>query len=87
MAFNDVNDFYSHQASPYHTGFTTEFGECFESIKLEWIDPLGAAHGRFPPTVDTPLPDEASEAIAAERRRMPLREAPWWRAMRIGADG
>lgn len=84
MAFTSVNAFYAHQASPYHTGYMAEFAACFDSIRLEWTDPLGAAHGRFPATVDAPVPAGADPAIAAERARLPLAEASWWAARRRG---
>jgi len=41
LSFDSFNDFMTHQVADYH--HNTDFGDCFEAFKLEWVDPISGA--------------------------------------------
>ena len=38
LSFNSFEDFMVHQVADYH--HNTDFRDCFEDFKLEWVDPI-----------------------------------------------
>lgn len=82
--FSDANGFFIHQASSYHIalGLAMRQLDVIENMRVEWIDPAGAAHAQFPPTTDKPLPRDASVDVKREKENFPVREAPWWLDLR-----
>lgn len=61
LSFDDFAGFLEHQTSPHHE--IAPLGDVIESIKLEWVDPLGKASG-LAPTNRQDLPAGASELMA-----------------------
>ena len=41
LSFNSFEDFMTHQVAEYH--HNTDFRDCFEDFKLEWVDPISGA--------------------------------------------
>lgn len=80
--FDDVNGFYAHEAGGKHVSLGPHFLKCFEDAQIEWIDPLGSAHGRFPATRDAPLPRDSDGAIGKEKEKFPPPDIAWWTQMR-----
>lgn len=58
LSFDDFDGFMVHQVADYH--HDAGFSECFESLRLEWVDPIQGA-APLPPseTVATRDPDKS----------------------------
>lgn len=78
LSFDDKWAFYAHQMSDHHEGH--DFGDVLAGIELEYIDPVTGAGGDLAPTLDPPLPDDASAEQRNAQERFPLTIAPWWGA-------
>lgn len=76
LSFTDKWAFYEHQMSDYHEGH--DFGDVLEAIRLEYVDPVEGAGGDLAPTLDPPLPADATEAQRTAQSRYPLQIPEWW---------
>ena len=77
LSFDDYHGFLAHQSSDHHETATPELRELTESIRLEWVDPIGSA-SPLSPTDPQPLPDGASPvAVLYHERFADIGEA-WW---------
>jgi len=80
-SFDDYAGFLRHQASDHHEA--PDFGAVIESIRLEWVDPVGGAAPLVPTVAQEPPPD-ASERMRQYAVRQALEVQPWWSALRDG---
>lgn len=76
LSFDDKWAFYRHQMSEHHEGH--DFGDVLAGIELEYLDPVKGSGGGLPATLDTPLPDDADEAMRTAQERFPLAIPAWW---------
>lgn len=79
LSFTDRFAFLQHQISDYHEGF--DFAALLKAIELEWVDPVTEASPLIP-THNSPLPDDASEAIKAAADMYVLAVQDWWQEHR-----
>lgn len=77
LAFRDSGAFYEHQASDWHEQYTNPLRDCWETIRLEILDPVPGA-SPLSPTVEQPLPDDAPEAQRRHEAAIPITRAAWW---------
>lgn len=74
LSFTDHAAFVAHQRSDHHEAASPELGELIESIRLEWVDPVGGASELPPTTPGAP-------------GRWAAQVAGWWAgARRAGGD-
>jgi quinol monooxygenase YgiN len=82
----DENAFAFHNATPYHDRLAVlEREDVIQEARWEWVDPVAAAHAKFPPTApsDAPLPPDASDYVKEWKAKVgPVREASWWAELR-----
>jgi quinol monooxygenase YgiN len=76
LSFANKAAFYEHQMSDHHEGH--DFGDVLEDIKLEYVDPVKGCDGGLAPTLDTPLPADASAKQRTAQERFPLAIPAWW---------
>ena len=76
LSFDDKWAFYRHQMSEHHEGH--DFGDVLAGIELEYLDPVKGSGGGLPATLDTPLPDDADNAMRTAQERFPLAIPAWW---------
>lgn len=81
LSFDDYNTFLVHQSSDHHEEEGKNYGPLFESIRLEWLDPIQGAS----PLVSTnmqPLPAGASDLIRRYHEMLPAQVQEWWGPLR-----
>ncbi|WP_448586811.1 putative quinol monooxygenase [Thermaurantiacus sp.] len=76
LSFRDKWAFYHHQMSDHHESH--DFADVLAGIRLEYLDPVKGAGGGLPPTLDPPLPPDASPELATAQKRFPLTIPAWW---------
>lgn len=81
LAFDDHRAFIDHQTSDHHETASPRLGPVIESIRLEWVDPVGGA-SPLPPTEHQEAPDGADELTAAYTDRYAAAVADWWEGQR-----
>lgn len=81
LAFADHRAWIEHQTSDHHESASPELGPLIESIRLEFVDPVGGA-SPLPPTEYQPPPDDADQLTAAYSERFRATVATWWGALR-----
>jgi quinol monooxygenase YgiN len=77
LAFTDQNAFLAHQTSDHHEQASGALGEVIESIRLEWVDPIGEA-APLPPTQTQELPADANDLLRRYAVRFAPQIAAWW---------
>jgi len=75
LSFEDKMAFYVHQASDYHEGH--DFASVLADFTLEYLDPVKGACA-LPPTLNSPLPSDATDALRAAEALFPINVAAWW---------
>ena len=80
-SFADAHGFLVHQTSDHHEGYGPDLRDVIETMRLEWVDPIGGA-SPLVPTNDQPLPADASELMKEYYPRFSKLAADWWSAMR-----
>lgn len=75
LSFEDKWAFYVHQASDYHEGH--DFESVIAGFELEYLDPVRGAC-ELPPTLNPPLPNDASEITRRTEGLFPIAMADWW---------
>lgn len=80
LAFRDARAFYEHQASDWHEGYTPDFRECYETIRLEVLDPVQGA-SPLPPTAAQEMPADAPEAVKRHADTYRIARQSWWDAI------
>ncbi|MEL6891560.1 MAG: antibiotic biosynthesis monooxygenase [Actinomycetota bacterium] len=81
LSFADHRAWIDHQASDHHEADAVARRECLDSIRLEFVDPVGGASD-LPPTEQQDAPDGASELVAKYTERFQAQIADWWLALR-----
>jgi quinol monooxygenase YgiN len=77
LSYEHEIDFLHHQVSDHHEVAGARFAPMFESVRLEWLDPVpGANHA--PPGVIDELPADASQALRKAKHRFSAQVAEWW---------
>ena len=84
-AFDDVRAFIDHQTSDHHEDPGPDLREVIDTIRVEWVDPVGSA-SPLPPTDPQPLPDGASALAARYRDRFAVDVPAWWRLLRQSSN-
>jgi quinol monooxygenase YgiN len=75
LSFEDKWAFYVHQASEYHEEH--DFESVLAKIELEYLDPVKGACD-LPPTLNPPLPADATNAQRATEAIFPISVPGWW---------
>ena len=75
LSFEDKWAFYVHQASEYHEGH--DFESVLANIELEYLDPVKGACD-LPPTLNPPLPVDATDTQRATEAIFPISVPGWW---------
>jgi quinol monooxygenase YgiN len=81
LAFDDYRSFIVHQTSDHHEAASPVLGECIESIRLEWLDPVRGASDLVPTEHQDAAPD-ADELTRMYTRRFAADVADWWLPLR-----
>jgi quinol monooxygenase YgiN len=81
LSFDDHSAFIVHQTSDHHEVASPQIGEVVESIRLEWVDPIGGASGLSPTNTST-APADADALVAKYTERYAAHVANWWLALR-----
>ena len=81
LSFDDHRAFIVHQTSEHHETESPRIGECVESLRLEWVDPIQGACD-LPSTDHQTAPDGASDLTAKYTDRFAAQVADWWLSMR-----
>jgi quinol monooxygenase YgiN len=81
LAFDDFQSFIVHQTSDHHERESPELGQCIESIRLEWVDPVEGS-SELVPTEHQPASDDADELTVTYTERFAAHVAEWWRPLR-----
>ena len=81
VAFDDFNTFIAHQVSDHHEQASAVLGSVVESIRLEWVDPVGGASELLPTQMQPPPPD-ADELTRLYHDRFAAQIADWWEQLR-----
>ena len=81
LSFDDHQSFIVHQTSDHHEEESPNIGDCVESIKLEFVDPISGASD-LPPTNHQGAPDGADELTLKYTESYKAQVADWWLALR-----
>ncbi len=81
LAFADHRAWIHHQTSDHHETASPELGPLIESIRLEFVDPVGGA-SPLPPTEFQPAPDDADPLTETYTERFRAQVVQWWGALR-----
>ena len=81
LAFDDFLGFLRHQTSPHHEGSSPALGELIAELRLEWLDPVGAASD-LGPTEMQDLPEGADDLTRAYHQLFAADVQPWWQPLR-----
>jgi hypothetical protein len=79
LSFDDFVGFLKHQTSPHHEN--AGLGGVIDSIKLEWVDPVGKASA-LAPTNKQDLPAGASELMTRYHAQLSPAVQDWWQPLR-----
>lgn len=79
LAFKNALGFYNHQVSEWHEKQLAGLYECFETVHLEFVDPVQGAGSGLPRTRDDPLPADASPRLQEYFKQFPVITSEWWR--------
>jgi quinol monooxygenase YgiN len=85
LSFTDNDGFLTHQTSEHHEAASPAIGELVESVRLEWVDPIGSS-SPLPATRPTTVPEGAGDLWRRYARWFAVEEATWWLPLRA-ADG
>jgi quinol monooxygenase YgiN len=77
LSYEHEVDFLRHQISDHHEEGSKAFAPMFESVRLEWIDPVPGANHITYGTFDD-LPADASDELRTAQRRYGAKLAQWW---------
>ena len=80
-AFDDFLAFLAHQTSEHHEELGPQITQTFESIRLEWVDPI-AGVSSMAATDMQPLPEGASALEVSYHDRFAADVRDWWRPLR-----
>lgn len=81
LSFDDHRAFIVHQTSDHHETEAPKIGDCVESLKLEFVDPVQGASD-LAPTNQQAAPDDADELTRTYTERYAAQVADWWLSMR-----
>ena len=81
LSFDDQRTFIVHQTSDHHETASPQLGEVFESVRLEWVDPVAGA-SELPATEHQTAPDGADPKTLLYTDRFAAQVAEWWAALR-----
>ena len=81
LAFEDHRAFIEHQVSDHHETESPSIGECLESFRLEFLDPVAGA-SELPATAHQAAPDDADDLTERYTERFRAQVADWWLALR-----
>ncbi|MFA7440212.1 MAG: antibiotic biosynthesis monooxygenase [Sphingomonadaceae bacterium] len=79
LGFRNAAGFYNHQISAWHEAQLDGLYDCFDSVELEFVDPVPGAGSPMPPTRVTPPSADATPRELEYREQMPIIEQDWWR--------
>ena len=80
-AFDDFLAFLEHQTSDHHESLGPKITQTFESIRLEWVDPIASASSMVATDMQ-PVPDDASPLAVDYHGRFAADVRPWWLPLR-----
>lgn len=81
MSFDDFQSFIVHQTSDHHEVASPELGQCIESIRLEWVDPIAGASD-LEATEHHDAAADADELTKKYTDRFAAEVADWWLPLR-----
>jgi quinol monooxygenase YgiN len=77
LSFQDFDAFLRHQVSDHHETASPAIGAVCADVKLEWIDPIGAASA-LPPTEMQELAEDADEKTRLYHKVFAAVVQEWW---------
>lgn len=77
LSFRSSTAFYEHQASEWHESNASALQNCWETISLEFLDPVQGA-SPLPPTRAELVPASALDAVKAHAQNLPFERQTWW---------
>ena len=80
LSYPDHRTFIEHQVSDHHEGAAAQFRDLIATIRLEWVDPIGAS--TLAPTETQPAPAGADELTRKYADRFAATVADWWLPLR-----
>jgi quinol monooxygenase YgiN len=84
LCFEDFHGFLRHQVSDHHEAASPSIGDTCESVKLEWVDPVGES-SPLPRTRMQGLPDGADEKTKRYHKAFAVVVQEWWSAQSVRA--
>ena len=76
LSFESFDDFMTHQVADYH--HNTDFRDCFESFKLEWVDPISGA-SPLQESITSGIIDDDKDDLWNQYVKNHSNETPnWW---------
>ena len=81
LSFDDQRSFIAHPVSDHHETAGPRLQELIESIRLEFVDPVGGA-SPLPPTDEQDPPPDADPLTGDYSTRYAAQVARWWLALR-----
>ncbi|MFN3258277.1 MAG: putative quinol monooxygenase [Ilumatobacter sp.] len=81
LSFDDHRAFIVHQVSDHHETESPHIGQCLESFRLEFVDPVSGASD-LAPTDAQDAPADADELTRSYTERFAAQVADWWLALR-----
>jgi quinol monooxygenase YgiN len=81
LSFDSEDGFLEHQTSDHHETAGPLLGGVMESLRLEWIDPIGSS-SPLAPTNRSPLRPDAGELWRMYHERYAAKVQDWWQPLR-----
>lgn len=81
LSFRSASAFYAHQISDWHEGHLAGLIECFDDVRLEFLDPVCGMSPTFTATHNQALPSDAPQRALEYQQEFPVVEPDWWRAL------
>jgi hypothetical protein len=82
LSFDSFDGFITHQVAEYHDGAGPDLKDCFESFRLEFVDPIADASPLPPCETSAPVPEGASDLWAHYVRNHAADTPGWWATRR-----
>ena len=80
FSFDDFDALMEHEAADHH--HNVPFGDIFDGMKLEWVDPMTGGAPRGPSTTSGPERPEKGDLWNEYVRRLAKPVPSWWTALR-----
>ena len=76
LSFESFNDFIIHQVADYH--HNTDFKDCFEKFRLEWVDPIRGASPLNESQTSGPTDENKNNVWSQYVKNHSVQTPDWW---------